>query len=738
MFQLRIFVYLFSAAALLGLGFFVLLNNAKARVNRWLFAFILSVVAWILTLNFADNYNNLNLATLSSHIAFGVAAITMLCLYQFSRYFPKELMKKGRIPGMILSVLVIFLVIISPTKLAVESVQLADYGAEVTGGPFYILLLLTGLFSLAFTGRNLWLNWRTAGSLERQQLRFFSYGLGAMALVIVLTNLVLVLVGISSLGFLGPPSVLLFVVPTVYAIVRHRLFDIRAVVARSVAYIFSVAAFAFLYAFLAFGLAQGVILKNILTTELSQQVFNVVLAVLLAFTFPTIRRFFEKITDRIFYRDRYDPQVLVSDIGRVLASEIELDKLSIKVLEILQSQMRLDTTNIVVTNKDGIFYQTHSSKIQQLYHPDDLKKFKVKPTITDEIASGEKRDILDRHNVRAIFPLKTTESFVGYLLLGEKKSGDIFSEQDIQTLQIIANELAVAIQNARSYTEIQRFNETLREKIRQATADLTHANHELKALDKAKDEFISMASHQLRTPLTAVRGYTSMVMDGDFGRISKEQKETLKQSFDAATRMTRLVDDLLNVSRIQSGKFRIERAPVDLKKVLPEELALLETTASTKNVTLQYHEPKGDIPTLSIDEGKTRQCLMNMMDNAIYYSSTGKEPGKVDIYLETDGQTVTFKVVDNGIGVPKSEQAKLFKKFYRAPNAQQARPDGTGLGLFLVGRVVHDQGGEIIFESTEGKGSTFGFKLPVKPTGEGVEAETKSPAATPKTSSPQA
>lgn len=719
------------------MGVIVYVNNPHSWTNRF-YALVSIVGAWWVTANALSLSSNTTISIFFSRQITPSSVLACLVFYYLALTFPYSEIENKRY-YLLVALPAIAITILSGTSLNF-STQINGGKVDYTFGALYWPYVATMLFYISAGVIALIRKMRRERGAERQRIIFVLYGFALAIAPPIIIGAVLPAVGINTLSNFSPVFLLFFIAFTGYSILRHRLFNIRAVVARSVAYIFSIAAFAFLYAFLTFGLAQGVILKNILTTELSQQIFNVILAVLLAFTFPAIRRFFQKITDSIFYRDRYDPQLLVSDIGRVLASEIELDKLSAKVLDILQSQMRLAISNIVVMGQDGIFYQTHSTKIQQLYHPDDLKLFKGKPTITDELVTGEKREILDRHNVRAIFPLKTTESFVGYLLLGEKKSGDIFSGQDIQTLQIIANELAVAIQNARSYTEIQRFNETLREKIRQATAELTHANKELKALDKAKDEFISMASHQLRTPLTAVRGYTSMVMDGDFGRIGKEQKETLKQSFDAATRMTRLVDDLLNVSRIQSGKFRIERAPVDLKKVLPEELALLETTATTKNVTLQYHEPKGDIPTLSIDEGKTRQCLMNMMDNAIYYSSTGKEPGKVDIYLETDGQTVTFKVVDNGIGVPKSEQAKLFKKFYRAPNAQQARPDGTGLGLFLVGRVVHDQGGEIIFESTEGKGSTFGFKLPVKPTGEGVEAETKSVAApaTPKTSSPQA
>lgn len=712
-------LYIFSIVAIGVLGLIVILANPKGYQNRLLACFNFSASLWLLTNFLASIATRDASALLWSRLAVVPAVLSASFFLLLSFSFQPTPKKRPWLIA-VLAVASLIFASLAPTNLNATSITAGQNNLVV--GPLYIPLLVYLLLCVGGGLVVFGVSYRKARGMLRQQILYVFTGIVLAFVPVILTNVVAILFGINSFLDTGPSFVLIFVAFSSFAIVRHRLLNIRAVVARSLAYVFSIGAFAFLYAFLAFGLAQGVLLKNILTTQLSQQIFNVILAVILAFTYPTIRRFFEKITDRVFYRDRYDPQRLVSEVGRVLASEILLEKLASKVLTIIQTQMHLANSNIVVMGGNGIFYQTHADKIQQLYHAPELAKFNKGATIADELANNERRDILERHNVRAVFPLRTKETFVGYLLLGEKRSGDIFSSQDIQTLMIIADELAIAINNARSYQEIQRFNETLREKVRKATAELRHANVELKELDKAKDEFISMASHQLRTPLTAVRGYTSMVMDGDFGKISGEQKETLKQAFDAATRMTRLVDDLLNVSRIQSGKFKIERTEVDLNTVLPEEISMLGTAAEMKHVTITFHAPKLPVPVLQIDEGKTRQCLMNLMDNAIYYSAAAASGGKVEVYLDADKDWVSFRVRDNGIGVPKDEQAKLFKKFYRAPNAQKTRPDGTGLGLFLVGRVTKDQGGEIIFESEEGKGSTFGFKLPVQAAGEGLSA----------------
>jgi signal transduction histidine kinase len=171
--------------------------------------------------------------------------------------------------------------------------------------------------------------------------------------------------------------------------------------------------------------------------------------------------------------------------------------------------------------------------------------------------------------------------------------------------------------------------------------------------------------------------------------------------------MVYLIADLLNVSRLKTGKFIIEPTPVNLAEMVEQELSQLEETAASRSLTLTYDKPK-NFPTLMLDETKTRQVIMNFVDNAIYYTPA---KGHIDVQLTDSHSSVELRVVDDGIGVPKSEQPHLFTKFYRAGNARKARPDGTGLGLFMAKKVVVAQGGSLLFESQEGKGSTFGFTI---------------------------
>lgn len=297
-----------------------------------------------------------------------------------------------------------------------------------------------------------------------------------------------------------------------------------------------------------------------------------------------------------------------------------------------------------------------------------------------------------------IYPLVAREKVIGVMILGIRVLDNELSTYQKNLLDRLSVVVAIAFDNSMLYTKTQV-----------ATARLRVANRHLKDLDKAKDEFISMASHQLRTPLTTIKGYLSMMLEGDAGAISPMQKQFTGYAFESADRMVNLIADLLNVSRLSAGRFMIETRPSDLAKIVEDEVRQLQSHAAAKNLKLVYHPPKKALPSILLDDNKTRQVIMNFIDNAIYYTKEGSIT--VNVAKVTDGIKVT--VEDTGIGVPLKSRRKLFSKFYRAENAQTVRPDGTGLGLYLAKRVIEDQGGTIIFESVEGKGSTFGFELPL-------------------------
>lgn len=343
----------------------------------------------------------------------------------------------------------------------------------------------------------------------------------------------------------------------------------------------------------------------------------------------------------------------------------------------------------------------------KLTHPwfNQIESTKMVPL--DNLTSEQLADFLgcqpsDVKRARRRIPVKSLyvvklmarRQVVGLLVIGYTSPVAQLIQTDTELMDRVSESIGVALDNKLLFEENQH-----------VLSQLQVSNAKLVALDQAKDDFISMASHQLRTPLTSIKGYTSMVLEGDAGKLTPAQKKLLNQSFFSAQRMVYLIADLLNVSRLKTGKFIVETTPVNLAEVVVQELDQLKDTAAGRSLKLTYAKPK-KFPELMLDETKIRQVIMNFVDNAIYYTPAG---GHIDVQLAETPTTIEFRVVDDGIGVPKSEQAHLFTKFYRAGNARKARPDGTGLGIFMAKKVIVVQGGSLIFKSKEGKGSTFGF-----------------------------
>lgn len=305
----------------------------------------------------------------------------------------------------------------------------------------------------------------------------------------------------------------------------------------------------------------------------------------------------------------------------------------------------------------------------------------------------------EQFNVRALYltKLRARDSLTGVMMIALEEPVPMID--DIELIERVSEPTGIALDNRLLYEENVR-----------VVKQLQQTNDQLKEIDASKDEFISMASHQLRTPLTSMKGYVSMVLEGDVGPISDTQRAMLQQAFDSSQRMVYLIADLLNVSRLRTGKFVILNKVTDLPQVVEDELRQLSTGAKARNVTFNFTKPT-DFPKVYLDETKVRQVVMNFLDNALYYTPDG---GHVDVNLVSDGKSIRYTVTDTGLGVPKEDQKFLFTKFYRAQNARKMRPDGTGLGLYMARKVIAAQGGALLFSSIEGEGSTFGFSFPLE------------------------
>lgn len=232
-----------------------------------------------------------------------------------------------------------------------------------------------------------------------------------------------------------------------------------------------------------------------------------------------------------------------------------------------------------------------------------------------------------------------------------------------------------------------------------------------KLIEKMKTEFVSVAAHQLRTPLAGVKWCLGLLLDGDIGELNAEQKSFIERGYASNERMLLLINDLLNVARIEEGKYVYNLTAAKPADLLRAAFDACQELAANRQIKMTRLEPPAAAPemTVKVDAEKIIMALQNLIDNAIKYTNPG---GEVTVSLKYDTNKIEFSVKDTGVGVNQNQQDRLFTKFFRAANVMLMETDGTGLGLFITKNIVEAHGGRIWFESKEGQGSTFSFSLP--------------------------
>jgi signal transduction histidine kinase len=305
------------------------------------------------------------------------------------------------------------------------------------------------------------------------------------------------------------------------------------------------------------------------------------------------------------------------------------------------------------------------------------------------------------------------DKLLGLLYLDNRLLPNLFTERHLQLISAFAGHAAIAIENASSYQELECEKRRLDEKVSERTADLRDANErlqlanqKLQQMDEAKTVFVSVVSHELRTPLTSIKCYLDNLLDGVVGPLSERQAYYIRRSGHNIDQLTRMVHDLLDLSKIETGLVKLDLAQLNLPDILLETVDNLQSTAAAKQITLTARH-LGSPLTFDADRDKFQQILTNLIHNAAKFTPMG---GKIEVHSEEDGNYVRFCVADTGCGIAQDEIGKIFGTFYRGTGASDQR--GAGLGLSICESVVRHHKGRIWVESVLGEGSRFYFTLP--------------------------
>ena len=316
------------------------------------------------------------------------------------------------------------------------------------------------------------------------------------------------------------------------------------------------------------------------------------------------------------------------------------------------------------------------------------------PDILDPGAyHGPLRDALVREGYRAVLavPLVREDRVIGGLVVTRKIPGE-FPAETVELLQTFATQSVLAIQNARLFREIEV------------------KGRELEVANRHKSEFLANMSHELRTPLNAIIGFSEVLIDRMFGDLNDKQDEYLQDIYASGRHLLSLINDILDLSKIEAGRMELEVTRFDLSQAIDNALTLVRGRADAHGIRLQLDVDER-LDEFSGDERKIKQVLVNLLTNAVKFTPEG---GTVSVHAALTNGAVTIAVADTGIGIPAEDQGLIFEEFRQARTDHAGKREGTGLGLALTKKFVALHGGEIWVKSDVGQGSTFTFTLPVQ------------------------
>jgi len=718
------FLPLISAIFVLVLGIFVYFKNRRSRINVIFFLLTVAMTVWLFgTFMMFISKTDTQAIFWDRMVYLGVVLIPAL-MYHFSLIFSRNThRRKSLYFGYLLSLIFLFL---SRTDYFVSGLFRYEWGYHTRAQFFHHVFLIFFSVYLFLFYFNIYRYYkRTTIGLERNQAKYIFVAF-LLFLPAALGYFPAYGIDIYPFGYL---SGVIFTVILAYAIIRCRLMDIRVVIKRSTVFSAIVVVITAAYVLAAF-LLSWFVFGGVYTLK-SQIVTGLIVALLVAIGFRPFYDWLRRATDTFLFKGEYRPQELIADLSDVLSRTLSLEKI-VHILERkIEGALRVERIKVVILEGKRKKYLSPFKRIiayfQKQKEPLVLEELKKKRAekVKFEGAPPPLR-AMEKIKAGLIIPLITKDRLVGLFVLGPKKSGDIFTSEDIQTLETIAAQAAIALENARLYQEQRNFSQRLQREVKRQTRKLREAYEELKKLDQAKSDFISMASHQLRTPVSVMKGIASMIIEGDLEKLPEEKrKKLLNGLWQKSCKLEDIINDILNATKMASATYRLQEEKaelINLGDLLQKIVNDFQSAAQERGIKLLFKKPSSSFPKIYGQKDYLTEAISNLIDNAIKYTPSLKqrkemegikeEEGYVKVSLTKKKNNVIISVEDNGIGIPKKEIPKLFEKFSRASNARDMYTDGSGLGLYIAKEIIEGHYGRIKVKSKVNEGTTFSVILP--------------------------
>jgi signal transduction histidine kinase/low affinity Fe/Cu permease len=710
-----IIVYILLILIFIILSVFVFLKNPKSLLNIFFSFFNIFISIWVFSLYLFLNANEDTVLFLGRFNFTSTAVIAYLGFY-FGYFFPVKIFRFKKIfhLSLILWLFILVNLCMVTSFVSVEEIITND-GIKTVFGRGYLVFIVHFIVLISATAILPIIKYRHLNSKQKQQVKYFGMGTLLSILFSIFTNMVFPYVfGIYDYQMYGPLAMLFYLFFTSYAIVKHQLLDIRVVIQRSLVYSILLGFIIIVYlllVFIASALFEYSNNFNALMAGLSASIIGI-------FGVPVLKNYFIRVSDKFFFKDKYDYSKALLGLSEIINNNIELDKLLIKLSSKLREILKVSSANITLPDSKKTFDSEGNVRLPREDFPEmlvDMIEKRNNPILKKEdfpmLIEKYKRENKDSQNLKTLeeyqkisikygleifVAIKIENKLIGLISLSKKFSGDDYSNEDINLLKTLSNQAGIAIEKSKLYQRVKMYSEDLERKVVERTTKIS-------GLQEEQKQMMQEMAHGLQTPLT--------IFKGELAQLREELKDdkkilSIERSID---RISTFIYDMLKLAKLESEGKDFKKEEFSLSELMSGLVESFEIITKEKGIKIKHSIQPG----LSFvgDYRAIEEMITNIVSNSVkYLHDDGEKTIKIKLYIENN--KIIISIVDNGIGIAKENISKLFSRFHRLDNGKNEK-NGTGLGLVISKKIAEKHNGKISIESELNKGTNIKIVFPV-------------------------